>query len=331
MHPILFHIPILGWPVYSYGAMLVIGLMGALQLAKFLARRYGLNPELFMNAGLIALATGIIGARGMHVIENWSEYALPARSFFENFWAMINIRQGGLTFYGGLIFAFPCCMAYAVYQKVPLRLGMDIVAPCVLIGLGVGRIGCFLNGCCEGAACDVPWAVTYPYHSNPYLREVSLGQIQVPSDLMTRSGPQFLESQQDMANRPFTPEEIAMYTKHSGDTSLDTASRSARSVPIHPAQLYSTFTALLLAGICVAYFTLPHAPGQVMGLMLAMEGLSRFLLETLRVEPAVRTIAGVDFSVSMLVGLLICGVGIILWTAFGLFSRRTPFPNPSPA
>src|SRR5436309_1822794 len=58
---------------------------------------------------------------------------------------------------------------YGRKKKIPITLGMDIIAPCLMIGLGFGRIGCFLNGCCHGAVCDEPYAVTFPYYSNPYL------------------------------------------------------------------------------------------------------------------------------------------------------------------
>jgi len=322
MHPILFNIPIINRPVHSFGLMLVIGLIGALQLAKYLAKRHGLNPELFVNAGLIALATGVLGARFMHVFENWSAYTRSDLSVFQNLKNMLDVSEGGLTFYGGLILAFPCCVAYAVWKKVPLRLGMDIVAPCLMIGLGVGRIGCFLNGCCEGAACELPWAVSYPYASNPYNREASLGQLTPPPALMTATGPELYDGQRNEPNRAFTQSEIDTYTKRSGDATLMELSHQERSGRLHPSQLYSTFTALLLAGVCVAYMTVRHAPGQVMGLMLTLEGASRFVLETLRVEPAVEHVGGVGFSISMLIGLLICGIGIGMWLILGYVERR---------
>src|SRR5438874_178792 len=138
MRPILFYIPFLHIPIYSYGLMLVIGFLLSLELGKFLAKRVGIDPEVFVNAGLIALVTGVIGARLSHVIENWPQYSDPARSFFANFFDAVNIRSGGLTFYGGVLLAFPACIAYGIYKRVPVRLGMDIIAPCLMIGLGIG-------------------------------------------------------------------------------------------------------------------------------------------------------------------------------------------------
>ena len=131
--------------------MLVIAFFAAMELAKFLARRSGLDPEIFANAALIALVAGVIGARLSHVLENIGDYTRSDLSFGQNFWNAINLRSGGLTYYGGFILAFAAVLAYGFYKRVPIRLGMDVIAPCLMIGLGFGRIGCYLNGCCYGA------------------------------------------------------------------------------------------------------------------------------------------------------------------------------------
>src|SRR5947199_8456136 len=99
MHPELFRLPIVHWPIYGYGVMLVIGFLLALELAKYLARRAGLDPELFVNAGLIALVAGIVGARLSHVLENWPTYTDAIRSYRANFWVEVHILRGGLESY----------------------------------------------------------------------------------------------------------------------------------------------------------------------------------------------------------------------------------------
>src|SRR5687767_9622591 len=183
MLPELFRIPGLDVPVYGYGLMMVIGFLLGVEVAKFLARRTGFDPETFVNVGLIALVAGVVGARLSHILENWSEFT-ASPSLWENLKHMANIRSGGLTFYGGLLLATPMCLLYGVYKKVPLRVGMDIIAPCVMVGLAFGRIGCFLNGCCYGAQSHVPWAVTFPYHSNAYVDQWRAGELEAPEDLV---------------------------------------------------------------------------------------------------------------------------------------------------
>ena len=83
MYPELFRIPGLGLPVYGYGVMLVMGFFAGVGLAKYLARRHGLDPEIFVNAALIALVSGVIGARLSHVLENFGEFTRPDLSAWE--------------------------------------------------------------------------------------------------------------------------------------------------------------------------------------------------------------------------------------------------------
>jgi phosphatidylglycerol:prolipoprotein diacylglycerol transferase len=296
----LFRIPGINLPIWSYGAMLVIGFLAALQLAKYLARRSGLDGEAFVNAGLLALVLGIIGARLSHVLENLGQYADPSRSFTANLLDALNLRSGGLTYYGGFILAFPVLVWYARKKRIPVRIGMDIVAPCLMIGLAFGRIGCFLNGCCYGAECELPWAVRYPYHSLPYQDQFSRGEVVPPDELTV--------PMKNNRVRLVKPEEFATTA---GAAAL---ARHEHSRPLHPAQLYSALTAFLIAGITLVYYSLPHVAGRGFALMLMLEGSTRFVLEMLRVEP---TVWGTPFSLSMWLGLGLVALGAAMWIAFG--------------
>ena len=307
----LFRIPFLNTPVYGYGAMLVIGFFASLALAKFLARRSGLDPEVFVNAALIALVTGIVGARASHVLENLDEFTRADLSPWQNLKNVFNMRSGGLTYYGGFLLAVPSTILYGVKKKVPIRLGMDIMAPCIVLALGFGRVGCFLNGCCHGAECDLPWAVSFPYYSNAYQDQFDDTERPLPVP-----GP-LLEHDPDTGkDRLISPERL----KAAGPQYWQLA-QSQRSRKVHPAQLYSTITAWMLAVLLLAYFTLPHAPGRVFALMLVLEGATRFLLELLRTEPSV---AG-RLSLSMIIGIGLVVGGIVMWVAFRP-SQREPAP-----
>jgi phosphatidylglycerol---prolipoprotein diacylglyceryl transferase len=314
MYQELFRIPGLDLPVYGYGVMLVIGFFAAVALAKFLAHRSGLDPEVFVNAALIALVTGVVGARLSHVLENLDEFTRSDLTAWQNLQNVFNMRSGGLTYYGGFLLALAATLLYGVYKKVPLRLGMDIVAPCVMIGLGFGRIGCFLNGCCHGAECELPWAVTFPYYSNAFQDHFhdQDRRLDVPPPLA------YVDPTTEKL-RLRAPEEL----KKMGPAAVELAGHY-RSRPVHPAQLYSTITAWILAGLLFAYFTLPHAPGRVFALMLMLEGAARFVLESLRTEPAV---LGRHLSLSMVIGVGLVVAGGIMWILFGRFGS----PNESPA
>jgi phosphatidylglycerol:prolipoprotein diacylglycerol transferase len=318
MHQVLFHVPGLGLPIYSYGVMMVVGFLLALELAKFLSKHVGFDPEVFINAGMIALVAGVVGARLSHVLENIHQYTDPNRSFFANFWDAVNIRSGGLTFYGGLLLAFPACIAYGIMKRVPIKRGMDIIAPCVMIGLAFGRIGCLLNGCCYGAECraNFPGAVTYPYYSNAYIDQYAAGEI-TPPDELTR--PSLRPGGKPILLDPAGPEFKA-------DATLAPIAAKERSLPVHNAQIYSTISALLIAAVCVAYFTMNPAPGRVMALMLMLEGVTRFILEILRSEPPVGRVFGYEWSLSMFLGVIISVAGVVMW----LVCRRSPESESEP-
>jgi phosphatidylglycerol:prolipoprotein diacylglycerol transferase len=319
----LFRIPFINIPIYSYGLMMVIGFLCAIQLAKYLARRSGLNPDLFVNAGLIALLAGVVGARLSHVMENWDQYTTvtATRSAWDNLIDAINIRSGGLTYYGGFLLAFGSLVLYAIKARIPLRLGMDIVAPCIVIGLGFGRIGCFLNGCCYGDQCSLPWAVRFPYHSFAYEEEFEHARLDVPRALVV--------DRPDGYPRLLTRDELRRGVRADIDPNtrlpipidniheVRVLAAAQRSDPLHPAQLYSAITAFLIAAIALCYFTLPHAAGRAFALVLFLEGATRYVLELLRVEPPVWR----DFSLSMLIGLAVAALGAVLWVVFGLLDK----------
>ncbi len=338
----LFRIPGLNWPIYGYGVMLVIGFFAAMKLTKFLASHSKIDPEIFATVALIALVSGVAGARLSHVLENWAQYSTIDRNHtvWTNLWDAINIRSGGLTYYGGFILAFPAAVAYGIYKKVPLRLGMDIVAPALMLGLGFGRIGCYLNGCCYGAECNVSWApgVEFPYYSNAYIDEFERNELRRPilRDLLVADTPltNYLDTTRSNAIQEPVPADLTPYLRQAYLKPCAEVGKLAEddlSNRLHPAQLYSAFTGFLLAIFLVAYFTMPHAPGRVFAWMMIIEGTCRYLLEILRAEPPLRIGAdfvarfhGIDFSLGMIESAGIIAIGVILWAAFGMAAGTAP-------
>lgn len=290
--------------IHSFGLMLVIGFLSAMYLAKFLARRSGLDAEVFANACLIGLFSGVIGARLSHVLENFSDFTRADRSTLQNLKEVANIASGGLTYYGGFLLAFATLVIYALWKKIPLRTGMDIVAPCILVGLAFGRVGCFMNGCCYGAECDVPWAVQFPYGSYAYEDEFRKGEVNPPAALQAKA--------EDGTPALYPPAEI----KKSGNESLRELASQEKSRALHPAQLYTTITAFLLAAMLVAYFSVPHTPGMVFAMMMIFEGAARFVQELLRVEPPVMHMSGYGLSLSMVLGIGLSLLGVIFAAIF---------------
>jgi phosphatidylglycerol:prolipoprotein diacylglycerol transferase len=120
-----------------------------------------------------------------------------------------------------------------------------------------------------------------------------------------------LTTMPDGAQRLLRPDEIA------GNPTLLAIAARQHSNPVHPTQLYSTFNSLLITALLLAYLTMPHAGGRVFALMLMLEGPTRFMLETLRVEPPVNPALLGSMSLSMVIGIALFLVGVILWFVFG--------------
>ena len=244
------------------------------------------------------------------MLENLHEYTRGDLSIARNLYNIVNTREGGLTFYGGFLLATPCCIIYALFRKVPVLLGMDVVAPVLMIGLAFGRIGCFLNGCCYGEQCNLPWAIRFPYFSNAYVEQYQQGKLIVPPQLQSPAG---------LLNPHIPPV--------STDADLRAAAAATAALPVQPTQLYSSFTAFLLAALLIAYLGLPHADGRVFALMLMLEGFARYVLELIRVEPSVTTLhfhgQPYGLSISMILGLFILVAGLLMWTLIGRVRSRT--------
>lgn len=85
--------------------------------------------------------------------------------------------SGGLTFYGGFIAAVVGAWWLFRRDRFPFWKGVDMSGMMVPIGLGFGRIGCFLAGCCFGKQAEIPWAVSFPAFSPASEAQAALGQL----------------------------------------------------------------------------------------------------------------------------------------------------------
>lgn len=152
MHPVLFTLGNL--TIYSYGFMIALGFFLGIVLAMREARRVGENPEKIMDLSFYILVAAIVGSRLFYVVTAWETFA-------DNPIDIIKIWQGGLVFYGGFIGAGVTAAAYIKLAGLPLWKTADILAPSLALGQAIGRLGCFLAGCCYGQTTDVFWSVTF--------------------------------------------------------------------------------------------------------------------------------------------------------------------------
>jgi phosphatidylglycerol:prolipoprotein diacylglycerol transferase len=226
MHPILFEIGPL--TIHSYGVMLALAFVVGIWFATRQARREKIPANTVLDLSLVALITGIIGARILFVLRNLNYYLLHP---FE----MIMFWQGGLIYSGGLILGTLCAILFLKVRKVPIWKVADICAPSLAIGQAIGRIGCFLNGCCFGK--PVSWGIKFPPGSFASYEQFSQGLIKSVNEY---------------------------------------------SLPIHPTQLYHSFTALIIFLILILVRRKKKFNGELFFLYLLLYAITRSAIQFLR-------------------------------------------------
>lgn len=154
MHPILFSV--FGKEIYSYGILAALGFLSGMLTWVWLARRETRPPGFAADLGFWLMAGGIVGSRLAYVVANWSYYrAAPLE--------IVRIDQGGLIFYGGFLLASAALVIFARHHRVPVWHLADFAIPALAIGHALGRLGCFLNGCCYGRPADDHFCgIAYP-------------------------------------------------------------------------------------------------------------------------------------------------------------------------
>jgi prolipoprotein diacylglyceryltransferase len=170
-----------GVPLYGFGAMLFLVFASVTLWGAHRAKKLtGLAPERFQDMVIWLFVTGIVGARLLYMLQYANQF--PDRSLVGLASAFFKIWEGGIVFYGSAIGgAFGYGLFYwFVLRRLKIdgwRLA-DAVAPLLALGLAIGRIGCYLNGCCWGqVACEecqyVPLGASHfpllPAHARPSL------------------------------------------------------------------------------------------------------------------------------------------------------------------
>jgi phosphatidylglycerol:prolipoprotein diacylglycerol transferase len=170
MFPVLIRIgPV---TIHTYGFMIAFAFLLGLWLALRQADREGLPREKITDTGFYALFAGIVGARVFFIATDWQHFA-------DHPVDMLKIWEGGLVFYGGVLFAMPVALWYIRKQGLSLWQTLDIWAPSIAVGHAIGRLGCMCAGCCYGLPAALPWAVTFTHPETLAVRGVPLHPTQL--------------------------------------------------------------------------------------------------------------------------------------------------------
>lgn len=157
MCPVLFEVG--PFTLYSYGLMLAIGFLAASWIMSIDYGRRGLHKDLAGTITLIALISGVVGAKLLYVLEHWDHFRADPG---------ILISPGGLSYFGGFLLATASIWWYARRKGLSFLTIADGTVPGLMLGYGIARLGCHFAGDGDyGFPTDLPWATDYSRGTMP--------------------------------------------------------------------------------------------------------------------------------------------------------------------
>jgi len=263
-------------PYNTWGLTITLAFILAAMVAHARAGKVGIDPDKLVGMYLLAVIGGLAGARLLHLAMSDD-----SKAFFANPAMFFNLSKGGFAFYGGFIAAGLASIGYARWQGIPTLKMADALGPTVMLGLAIGRVGCFMAGCCHGRAVEVPAGALalLPAAWGPQLWLVP--------------GPPFL---------------IEMMVDGVGEN----------HVPVLATQVYEVVAATCIFALCsLAWAKWRKFDGQVIAMVLMLYALWRPFNESLRGDSVRGTgyhLLGVALSTSQLISVpvFLFGLGIAL-------------------
>ena len=259
-------------PYNTWGLTITFAFIFAAMVAHMRASRVGIDPDKLVGMYLLAVIGGLGGARLMHLSMSDDK-----AEFFANPGMFFNPSRGGFAFYGGFIAAGLASILYGHLRRIPILKMADALGPTVMLGLAIGRIGCFMAGCCHGRAVEVPE------------RAIPLLPADWGPQLWLVAGPPFL---------------IEMMVDGVG----------TNHVPVLATQVYEIFFASLIFGITSwAWARWRKFDGQIIAMVLMMYAIWRPINESLRGDEVRGTdYFGLSTSQFVSIPVFLFGLGIVL-------------------
>lgn len=167
MYPVLFRIGDIA--ISSYMVTMSIAFLVAYILCKGEFKRRGLSEDLLDLLLVANVIGGIVGAKILFLMEN-----VTFREFIGD---PIRYLSSGLTFLGGFLGAVVFILVVVWVKKVNFWLAADAMAPALVIGYAIAKIGCFLVGDDYGIPANLPWTMSFPKGAPPTNEMVHPAQI----------------------------------------------------------------------------------------------------------------------------------------------------------
>jgi phosphatidylglycerol:prolipoprotein diacylglycerol transferase len=270
MYPTFFRFQ--GQGFHMWGLMVMFAFAAAILVLNRRAKKVGIDPDVLVMFYQVIIIAALLGSRLLHFV-----FAEPAL-FFADPLIFFDVDQGGFAFYGGAIGGALSGIAYIRWKKIPFWKLLDAAAPTLMLGLAVGRMGCFFAGCCHGR--PVAGAETSTLLSMPG------GSIVLTDDMP-----------------------LVAFNFISG-----VGVGSIHGVPIHPTQMFESLGALsIFLFLSWMWASKRRFDGQIFGSLLIFYPLLRGTIETFRGD----MVRGTDWfgflSTSQLVSIptLVIGLGLL--------------------
>ena len=157
---------IFGFEIAYYGIIIAVGMLLAVALIMYLAKKSGINEDFCMDVCIYGILFGVIGARIYYVVFAWDIYK-------DNLLGIFNLREGGLAIYGGVLAGMVSCIVLCKKKDVSFYRLADCVVPGVLVGQIVGRWGNFFNREVFGQYTDSLFAMELPINAIRSMEDVT--------------------------------------------------------------------------------------------------------------------------------------------------------------
>ncbi len=162
MFPRLFHYGNFNLP--TYGFLVSLGVLTGLWISVRNSVKEDIDADDAWNLGIVVVLCGIIGAKVLYIVNDWSSYAAHPREIFS-----LSTLQAGGVFSGGLVGGLLAAAWFIRKHDMPVLATCDAFAPGLAFGHAIGRLGCFAAGCCYGKPTAHFWGVTF---TNPLAYEI---------------------------------------------------------------------------------------------------------------------------------------------------------------